>query len=229
MTVAMFDEFQAVLSAGDEVDALIRSRIQHHNQIASYIFAGSHPGFMAELFGSRERPLYGQARPVVLGRLPDDELAVFIGDRFERSGKDVGSTLPRLLELAQGHPQRAMLAAHHLWERTEAGAIADEATWTSATEVMFSELQESFERVWEDFTINERRVMAAVAWIGPWGAGSSFYAKSTLDRFRLSKGTARDVSKRLLSRGDIERGAHELRIVDPLLEAWIASGRRPRR
>lgn len=228
-TVVMLDEFQALLSVGEGIDGLIRSRIQNHHDIASYVFAGSHPGLMAELFGSRERPLFGQARPIELGRLPAEELAIFIGDRFERSGKDVGQTLPRLLELVQGHPQRAMLAAHHLWEQTPERGIADDATWVDATESMFGELEDSFERLWEDLSTNERRALAAVAWIGPWGAGSSFYAESTLVRFKLSKGTARDVSRRLLRRGDIEKGTGgDLRIVDPLLDAWIASGRRPR-
>lgn len=228
-TLAMFDEFQAVLSIGEGLDGLIRSRIQHHGDAASYVFAGSHPGLMAELFGSRERPLYGQARAVTLERLGDDDLAVFIGERFERSGRDVGSALSPLLDLAQGHPQRAMLAAHHLWEHTPRGERADETTWSSSSESMVLEVEEAFERIWEDMSTNERRVMAAVAWIGPWGGGSSLYAKSTLDRFKLNKGTARDVRASLLRRGEIERGGPaQVRIVDPLLEAWIASGRRPR-
>ncbi|MQA73473.1 MAG: hypothetical protein GEU88_03830 [Solirubrobacterales bacterium] len=228
-TLAMFDEFQAVLSVGAGLDGLIRSRIQQHGDVASYLFAGSHPGLMAELFGSRERPLYGQARALVLGPLGDEDLAAYIGERFERSGKRVDSALAPLLGLVQGHPQRAMLAAHHLWERTPEAARADEATWSSASEAMLSELEDSFERIWEDFSTNERRVMAAVAWGGPWGGGSSLYAKSTLERFRLSKGTARDVRGALLRRGEIEHaGQGRVRIVDPLLEAWIATGRRSR-
>ena len=71
--------------------------------------------------------------------------------------------------------------------------------------------------------------MAAIAWGGPRGGGASLYAKSTLERFRLSKGTARDVRAALLRRGEIERGGrHGVQLVDPLLEAWIASGRRAR-
>jgi uncharacterized protein len=228
-TLAMFDEFQSVLAIGAGLDGLIRSRIQHHGANASYVFAGSHPGLMAELFGSRERPLYGQARALVLEPLADEDLAEFIGDRFERSGREVGAALEPLLELSRGHPQRAMLAAHHLWERTGSRKAADEATWDAASAAMFTELEDSFERIWEDLSANERRVMAAIAWGGPRGGGASLYAKSTLERFRLSKGTARDVRAALLRRGEIERGGrHGVQLVDPLLEAWIASGRRAR-
>jgi uncharacterized protein len=228
-TVVVLDEFQEVLTASDRADAIIRSRIQHHRQEASYVFAGSHAGLMAELFGTRERPLYGQARQIALGPLPDESLARYIEAGFAETGRSAGPPLGELLALVQGHPQRAMLMAHHLWEATAAGATAGEEQWASAVHAAFAELQETFERYWERLSANERRVLAAVAWGGRWGGGSSLYAKRTLARFNLSKGTARDVSRELARRGDLRRGAPggPYELVDPLLEAWVASGRRP--
>lgn len=227
-TLVIFDEFQDVLSAG-KLDALIRSRIQRHRKFASYVFAGSHPGLIAEIFGSKGRPLYGQSRPVVLGPLPDEDLADYIAGKFADGGRDIGAALSPLLDLVRGHPQRSMLAAHHVWELTPKGKAADEETFDRALDAMFRELQEVFERTWDDLSVNERRVMAAVAWTGRWGAGTSLYSRSTLERFRLAKGTARDVRAALLSRGELERaGRGQVRIVDPLLEAWIASERRSR-
>ncbi|MGH2956080.1 MAG: AAA family ATPase [Solirubrobacterales bacterium] len=227
-TLVMFDEFQAVLGAG-EVDAVLRSRIQHHRRVASYIFAGSHPGMMRELFGSKSKPLYGQSRPLMLDPLPDEALADYIARKFQETGRDPGAGLTPLLEVARGHPQRVMLLAHHLWEVTAKGETADENTFSEALDVALTELQEVFERTWDDFSVNERRVMAAVAWTGRWGQGSSLYSKSTLNRFRLAKGSARDVRKALLARGEIERaGGQAVRITDPLLELWIASERRSR-
>ena len=54
------DEFQDV----DKVpglDGLLRSHIQHQGDVASYVFAGSEPGLMKQLFEDRDRPLYGSA------------------------------------------------------------------------------------------------------------------------------------------------------------------------
>jgi hypothetical protein len=226
-TVVVFDEFQALLTASNEVDGLIRSRIQHQREEASYVFAGSHPGLMAELFGDRSRPLYGQARAIRLHPLDDASLAAYIGERFAESERDPGRALEPLLTTARGHPQRAMLLAHHLWGATPPAETADEETWASALAAVFAELQEAFERTWETLTANQRRVLTAAAWIGPWGGGSSFYGSDTLARFRLSRGTARDVRHALVRSGDLEEVDGTVRIVDPLLEAWIASGRRP--
>jgi len=227
-TLVIFDEFQSVLGADDKADALIRSVIQHHQDEASYVFAGSEPGLMAQLFSTRERPLFGQARPLRLTALGDDILAGYIGERFDRSGKDPGAGLEPLLFTVRGHPQRAMLTAYHLWDVTPAGSAATEEHWATALDATLAELQEVFENVWEALPSNERRTMTAVAWTGPWGQGRTLYAKDSLNRFKLSKSAVQFSSKNLVKKGELEDVDGVLRLVDPLLEAWIASGRRPR-
>lgn len=228
-TLVVFDEFQDLLAAGEELDGMVRSRIQHHSTEASYVFAGSHPGLMTELFSSKERPLFGQARALRLPPLPDADLAEYIGLRFDETGRDAGASLEPLVGLVRGHPQRAMLMAHHLWNTTPVHGAADEARWSEAVRLAQLELQEGFERMWDDFTANQRRTLAAIAWTGPWGQGTSLYANSTLERFRLPKASARDVLAALIRRGDVEQaGAGDSpRIVDPLFELWIAGGRQP--
>ena len=57
------------------LDGLLRSHIQFQGEVASYVFAGSEPGLMKQLFEHKEAPLYGSAVPLRLGRLRDDDLA----------------------------------------------------------------------------------------------------------------------------------------------------------
>ena len=76
--------------------------------------------------------LPSRARSVPLSPLAAEDLAEYIGARFERSGRDAGDALRPLLEAARGHPQRAMLLAHFLWERTGRGEHADEGTFADA-------------------------------------------------------------------------------------------------
>jgi hypothetical protein len=227
-TLVQFDEFQDVLAASDRADAAIRARIQHHRAEAAYLFAGSHPGLMGELFGDRERPFYGQARPVVLGPLPDEPLAEYIDAHFRDTGRDPGQAMDLLLDLARGHPQRAMLLAHHLWEAVPPGQAADSAAWERSVGAVMEELNELYERTWERLSLNERRTYSAIAWTGPWGAGSSLLAADTLNRFTLKKSTARKISRDLELRGEAIVEDGRPRLVDPLFEAWIASLRRRR-
>src|SRR5437763_8154058 len=102
----VLDEFQDITRVTG-MDAVIRSHIQFQGEVASFVFAGSEPGLMRELFEHRERPLYGQAVPMRLDRLADADIAAYVGERFRESGRGAGETLNPLTAAARGHPQRA--------------------------------------------------------------------------------------------------------------------------
>src|SRR6476620_7201576 len=143
----VFDEFQDI----DKIpglDGLLRSHIQFHGDVASYVFAGSEPGLMKQLFEDRDRPLYGSAVPMRLGRLAPEDVGAYVAERFEETGRDVGDALGPLLREAAGHPQRAMLLAHRLWALVEPGATATVDDWHAAFEDALAELEAEFDAEW---------------------------------------------------------------------------------
>lgn len=217
-TIVAFDEFQDFLRIGDGLDGLLRSKIQMHREEASYVFAGSEPGMLEELFNGKGRPLFDQARPVPIGPLEDGDLAEYLGARFELSARDPGAALELLLDLARGHPQRAMLLAHHLWEQTGRGQTADEETYQAALDSVDRETKERFERTWLDLSSApvERRVLAALA-----NSPQSLYSNATLRSFELSKSAAQQAARSLTYAGDVARVDGRFVIVDPLLERWL--------
>ena len=127
-----FDEFQEVLSTRVALDGVIRSVIETHRDQASYLFAGSQPGLMRALFEARERPFYGQARSITLGRLRGEDVTDHLGTRFDAGGRDADAVLSSLVIVARGHPQRTMMLAHFLWERIERGRPADHIAFAGA-------------------------------------------------------------------------------------------------
>jgi hypothetical protein len=215
------DEFQVVLKS--ELDGLIRSVIQHHGAGVTYVFCGSHPGMMRELFSNRSRPFYGQATPVELGRLEREPLADFVIELFEQTGKDPGRGLRPLLDLVDGHPQRAMLMAHLLWDEVEPGGEADEESWNRAFAAAWPYLQEKFAAIWDEATRIEAGVLEATA-VGE----QSLTGKRAQSEFGLPRGSAAfDAAKRLVDDGILIRDeASGLSIDDPLFATWVASGRR---
>lgn len=220
-TVIVFDEFQDLLSAGAGADALIRSRVQHHGECASYIFAGSHPSMMAALFDDRARPLYGFARPLTLHPLPAEALGEYIANRFQIGDRDPAAALELLLDACAGHPQRTMLLAHHLWQATPRGTCADEQTWLVAITAALSELHEAFQRGWDALTTNERRVLEIIA------TGMPLTARATLQTHQIGKASALSARDSMVAVGDLtEPGAGSARFTDPLYARWIAQGRR---
>ena len=216
-TLVAFDEFQDVLRIGAEVEGLIRSHIQHQAVEAAYVFAGSHPGLMLAVFSDRERPLFGQARPIQLGPLDDAALGDYVESHFQQTGRSAGDALDSLLALVRGHPQRAMLLAHHLWEATPRGETADLDTFATALDAVDRELREAFERTWERLRTNEARALAAIA-----ASDESLFAQRTLGHFGLSKSGAEQGRDKLIEYGEVERlDDGRLLIVDPLLERWV--------
>lgn len=215
-TLVAFDEFQALLAVGPGIDGLFRSRIQRHGDAASYIFAGSHPGLMAQLFGRQERPFFGQARAFELEPLADADLAEYVGDRFAATRRRVGTALDPLLDLAAGHPQRAMLLAHQLWEQTELDGEADAEAWQRTLTTVFAEHDEALQAAWDALETKEQAVYAALA-VG----GAGLFAERTLTRFNLSKSSARYAREALVRGGQVRKVEGAWQPVDPLLARWV--------
>lgn len=215
-TLVAFDEFQELLAVGDGIDGLFRSRIQRHGDAASYIFAGSHPGLMEHLFGAYERPFFGQARVMRLGPLEGADLIEYIGERFEAGKRDAMPVMEPLIDLADGHPQRAMLLAHALWEQTPRGEPATPERWQAVLETVFSDNAEGLEATWGALEKKEQAVLGAIALDqGP------LFGEATLRRFNLSKGGAQHARDSLSRAGYLHKVGDRWRLVDPLLSEWI--------
>ncbi len=224
-TVVAFDEFQAITDVAG-LDGLLRSRIQHHGEAASYVFAGSEPSLLGALFNDRSRPLYGQAQPFGLGPLPPVETAEAIGARFGATGRTIEpGVLGDLIATGAGHPQRTMLLAHRLWASTPARGTATHAHWRATLDAALDQLAIEFEAQWTGMSANERRVLAALA------EGLSPLSKEGRRVGLRQPSSAQKPIESLVRRGMLERHrGGSPRIVDPLLALWVVglrAGRSP--
>jgi uncharacterized protein len=213
----VLDEFQDVTKV-KEMDALLRSHIQFQGEVASFVFAGSEPGLMRELFENKERPLYGSAVPLRLERLADADIASYIVARFRETGRSVGEALNPLVASAQGHPQRAMLLAHRLWAEVAPDGTGSLADWNRAHAAALSELQPEFDANWRRLSTNAQKALRAVVA----GVGSPFQRR-VLEQLDLAKSTARASLNVLVSTATVEQKRDEYVVVDPLFAEWIAS------
>jgi hypothetical protein len=209
------DEFQDITKVQD-FDKLLRSHIQHQGEAASYVFCGSEPGMMRELFDVKGRPLYGQAEPLRLGRLPDDEVAEYVEERFGRTKRSAEPVLSALLSTARGHPQRAMLLAHRLWDEVARGKTANEDDWQAALVRTRTQVAAEFDALWRGLEANEQRALRAVALFpeAPYGARA-------LGAVDLKKSGAHYAVRALRAKGELEDEDGRAVFVDPLFELWL--------
>jgi hypothetical protein len=223
LCVIAFDEFQEVVRIDPALPGVFRSELESHGKAAAYLFSGSHPGLMRDLFSDRRHAFFAQAAPVNLGPLPPDELAEYVVSRFQEGRRDPGEALGSLLDAAEGHPQRAMLLAHHLYERSKPGGTADIETWIDAQAGARLEAQGEIQLLWERCTSLERRALKTIA-----QRTVALGSKEAETRFGLLKGgSANAAVDRLFRDGHLiadEATRTRWRIVDPFVSAWLREG-----
>jgi uncharacterized protein len=220
-TLIVFDEFQDIVKVGS-MDALLRSHIQHQGEVASYIFSGSEPGMMQQIFEDKARPLYGSAVPMRLHSLRDEDIAEYVVERFRGTGRDAGESLNPLLQTAKGHPQRAIYLAHRLWEEVPEGEPATFAHWQRAHATALAELEPEFDAHWRSFGTSEQKALRAVL------AGEGSPLRTTvLRQLEVEKTTIHNAVQRLAATAEVELADRKYTIVDPLFAEWIDSLRAP--
>lgn len=215
--VVVFDEFQSLVNL-EGLDGVFRSHIQHHTNV-SYVFAGSEPSLLRVLFEDRARPLFGQAERIRLGRMDFHDAYDYFAGRFSATGKDSADVAVELVAIAEGHPQRAMLIAHLLWERVPDGGTATMSHLQAASDAALRMVDAELRYLWDSLNANDRRVIAAVA------SGLSPFSQDGRTLTGLPAGGAGTRAVETLERRAIlerldEDGGAALRIVDPLLTRW---------
>jgi hypothetical protein len=214
-TLVVFDEFQDLLVARKDLDGLLRSHIQYHGDAAAYVYAGSEPSMMRELFDARERPLFGQADPLALGPLAGEETARDLAGRFAAERLDPGDALGELVAFGAGHPQRTMLLAYLLADRLADGASGTPALAADAIEAALERTAPAHQALWGQLSRVERALLAAVA------DGTAPTSRALAAEHRLSRGALDAAATRLADQGHLLRRARDTRLVDPLLADWL--------
>ncbi len=233
--VVCYDEFQEVLRAGGAerdrrgrprpggLDAVIRSVTQRHASNVGYLFCGSLPTLLGELFEHPDSPFYRQADPMTLVPLPRAALGSYIETRFAASNRDVGEALQPLLDLARGHPRAAMILAHALWEELPENQAADAAWERALARLPDYVTEEEMRARWDTLTPTQQKVAEVVA-----RREGSPFSVAVLARYGETKDAVQGAVETLereavlwREHGRPFRGA----LVDPLFELWIAAGR----
>ena len=219
--VVALDEFQAIAGFnGGSVEHAMRAAVQHQRDVA-YVFAGSEPSLMERML-TPKRPFY-KAGPVMrLEKIPSDEFAVFIEDRFARSGIRPEDGLgDAIVELAGTLPYDVQRLAHETWDGVR-GAARKRATLDDlhqALKRLLAEQQTLFEAFWQKLTLAQRAVLRAVVLEG----GKELLSADVRERHRLGGASSVQSALGALVRDDVvSREGGRYVVVDSLLREWVA-------
>jgi len=219
--IVALDEFQAIGGFnGGSVEHAMRAAIQHQREVG-YIFAGSEPTLMERML-TPKRPFY-KAGPVLrLEKIPPDEFAAFIDDRFARTGINAEAGLgDAIVDLAANLPYDVQRLAHETWDevrgRAKRRATLDDLH--AALTRLLAEQQMMFEAVWQRLTLAQRAVLRAVVLED----GREVLAADVRTRHRLGGPSTVQAALAALVREDlIAREGPRYAVVDSLLREWVA-------
>jgi uncharacterized protein len=220
--VVALDEFQAIASFnGGSVEQALRAAVQQQRQVG-YVFAGSEPSLMEQMIGPK-RPFY-KAGPVMrLRKIPADVFAVFLEDRFRRSGIAPEAELgAAIVDLAGNLPYDVQRLAHETWDDVFA-ARRRRVTLEDLHATLHRLLTEQdtlFEAVWQRQTLAQRSALRAVVL----EHGVGLLSSETRDRHRLGGASSVQAALTALQREDLvvrEDDGHYA-VVDSLMREWVA-------
>jgi len=219
--IVALDEFQAIAGFnGGSVEAAMRAAVQHQNEVA-YVFAGSEPSLMERML-EHKRPFY-KAGPVMrLEKIPADEFAEFIEQKFSKSGLKAEEGLgAAIVDLAGNLPYDVQRLAHETWDecRAQARRRATLDDLHQALRRLLAEHQMMFEGIWQRLTLAQRAALRAVVLED----GRELLSADVRARHRLGGSSTVQAALAALLRDDlIARESDRYVVVDSLLREWVA-------
>lgn len=224
--VVIFDEFQQIAAyKNDEVERLLRSIIQFHEEVA-YFFMGSRKHMIQDLFMDRKRPLYQSAAHYPLGAIEVEHWKPFIRERFERAGKEItDAEIERLCTLTEGHPYYIQYLASIVWDQVPVGAPLVTDALDQALETTLRRHSYEFDAQWQALTPTQRRLLWALSHVG---RQDQLMATAFVQQYRLgAPSTIKYTTEALLTKDVIDRDEEGYYIPDRFFRLWISRRRQP--
>ncbi len=218
--VVVFDEFQQVLTYGnDQVERKLRSTIQTQQDVA-YLFLGSRKHLIQKMFLDKARPLYRAGGHYPLGPIAATHWRPFIQARFEQADKRIGPDhIGELCALTGGHPFYTQHLCHTLWERCEPGREVDGALMAEAVSLLLERESYAYATLWESLTGNQRRFLKGLAH-SPAGV-QPFSADFLRGQGLGSASNAQRAAEALIERDVVDRDNGSYVIVDRFFRLWL--------
>ena len=217
----VFDEFQEIVRIDDTLPNVMRAVFQTQREVG-HVYLGSRRHVLRAIFNDRHEPFWRSAKQIELGRIDEDELGVFLRERFEASDRGIDDdALARLLELTDGHPYATQELAYFTWEEVPLGHAAHGRDVEIALAHVLRSEHNNLARLWEDATPNERLVLLALH-----EEPGGLYAEAYRRRYGLPASGSVQRAVAALTRDDvIERAADgSWTIVEPFLREWLDRG-----
>lgn len=180
--ILLFDEFQEIgrLKEGRGIEGAIRHVGQDTREL-SFIFSGSNPHLLKNMFEDERRPLYKLCRKLMLGSISE----LHYEGHLNKAAKEMWNTLLDVkvfkytMDVTERHPYYVNYLCDILWEECELSPKVENVikAWNAVVEEERSDLLKDFFRLTE----NQRRLLIYIAK----GKGKEIYSNDAAKKMDI--------------------------------------------
>lgn len=162
--IVAFDEFQQIQNYAEKnVEALLRTQIQHCPN-ARFVFAGSEPSMLADMFNSANRPFYQSSFTLHLECIPLDKYIEFVQMHFRENRKEIEDALvEKVYHGFEGITLYLQMLMNEIYLLTEIGGIATTEYFDVALSSLVRKQDFIYQSLFAGLTERQREIIRAIA------------------------------------------------------------------
>lgn len=218
--IVAFDEFQQISHYTEKnVEALLRTQMQHCPN-ARFIFAGSEPGLLVDMFSSENRPFYQSTFTLHLESIPSDKYIEFVQMHFREHGKAIDTALVEVVyQNFEGITLYLQMMMNEIFLLTEKGETATPYYFEIALTSLIRKQNFIYQSIFADLTERQREILRAIA---AENIAANVTSGEFVRRYYLkSPSSIQSALKGLSGKGVISKTPDGYVINDRLFKFWI--------
>ena len=211
--VVIFDEFQEI--ANFDLEAKMRSVIQHHSDKVSYIFMGSKKSLLHAMFLDKNRPFYKSVKHFKIKEIGKESWSEFITSKFQATNKEIEEIyINKIFEFTKGFPYYTQQFAYELWNQCE--SKVDDENFSKTLKIIIEREEDLFGVEWDNLTPNQKKALKIVLEKD----GKSLYDEQYLAKYQIKSGSFQTALGGLVQKDIIDKNSDGYYFADPLFEFW---------
>ena len=212
--VVIFDEFQEIATL--ELEAKLRSIIQHHSNKVSYIFMGSKKSLLHEMFLDKNRPFYKSVKHFKIKEIEKGSWSEFIISKFNATSKSIDEIyIDKIFAFTKGFPYYTQQVAFELWNQCDESV--DDDSFDKSLKIIIQREEDLFSLEWDNLTPNQKKALKIVLEKN----GKALYDEQFLAKYQIKSGSLQTALKGLVQKDIIDKNSDGYYFADPLFEYWL--------
>ena len=218
--IVAFDEFQQIQNYNEKnMEALLRTQIQHCPN-ARFIFAGSEPSLLVDMFSRANRPFYQSTFTLHLESIPLNKYIEFARMHFHENGKEVeDSLIEEVYTKFEGITLYLQMLMNEIYLMTEKGATATPDYFEIALLSLIRKQNFIYQSLFAGLTERQREIVRAIA---AENVATNVTSGEFVQKYHLkSPSSVQSALKGLSGKGVVEKTNGGYVITDRLYKFWL--------